>query len=79
MNIEEIRKFLQLRNKRVRLEVTKFMGLDKFTFYVAGRDLHYFYRVIREMFPLGHYVEVRRLRVWECRLEKIQIIDRRDG
>ena len=69
----DIETLLELRNKRVRLEIGEFHGLPKYSFYVPGRDLHYFNRVIAEVIPMGVYVDVRRLKVWECRIEKIQL------
>lgn len=69
----EVGDFLELRDKRVRLEIEEFHGLPKYVFYVSGKDMHYFRRVIAEIVPMGVYMDVKRLRFWECRLDRVQL------
>lgn len=72
--VQEIKDLLKLRNRRVRLELEKFQGIDKFVFYVeGGKELHFFRSVIHDLIPLGFCVDVKRLRFWECRFKKIQL------
>lgn len=69
----EMSDFLRLRNKRVRLELDTLQGLQKLVFYVSGREVGYMRRVLTEIVPLGVLVDVKRLRFWECRINKIQL------
>ena len=71
--LTDIMDHLIKRNKRVRLTLGKFQGIDKVTIYVAGRDLHEFRREISEVVPMGLFVDVRRLKSYQCRFKKIQL------